>query len=204
MVKQSRFILFFSVWLVVVTVGFFVLSIYESSPGKRGETPNDWPSESQIIRVRYQPVVVMFAHPQCPCTQASLNEFSEMVQRMDGKLNAHIVFFKPDGFPDDWSKSALWESASQIPGVTVHLDAGNKEARNFGVQTSGHTLLYDDHGRLLFTGGITDGRGRSGESQSAQKLITVLNQASPLQASTAVYGCSLLNLEVVGTQTKNP
>ena len=41
------------------------------------------------------------------------------------------------------------------PGVTSWDDAGGKLAQRFGVLTSGHVLLYDTDGRLLYSGGIT-------------------------------------------------
>jgi hypothetical protein len=201
MLKRSGWLLVLAmVWIVIVIMGFRGLSKYETSPGTKGETPVSWPTQSQLMRVARFPTLVMFAHPQCPCTQASLNEFSEIVVRSNGMLDAHLVFFKPEGASDEWGKSSLWKDATRIPGVIVHLDEGNKEAAYFGVQTSGHTLLYDKEGRLLFTGGLTEGRGVVGESHGSRTLAALLNHSATVQPPTSVYGCSLLNTEIVKAQ----
>ena len=58
---------------------------------------------------------------------------------------------------------------------------------------AGHVLLYDRHGRIVFSGGITEGRGHSGDNIGKSSVESfLLNGAIPTE-KTAVYGCSLVD-----------
>src|SRR5882724_1733252 len=116
----------------------------------------------------------MFAHPRCPCTRATLGELELVMARCEGLLNAHVVFIRPDSTTEDWPRTGLWRRAAAIRGVTVHSDDAGLEARRFGVETSGHTLLYDRRGHLLFQGGITAARGHSGDNPGRSALVALL------------------------------
>ena len=80
-----------------------------------------------------------------------------MVAQSGGTIHPHVVFFKPSGTAEDWEQTDLWKSAAAIPGVAVSIDVDGAEAQRFQATTSGHTLLYDAEGKLLFSGGITSG-----------------------------------------------
>ena len=68
-------------------------------------------------------------------------------------------------------------------------------ARQFGVQTSGHTLVYGPDGSLLFSGGITGSRGHLGDNRSFAAVSRIItNHSIQLARTTApVFGCELLN-----------
>jgi hypothetical protein len=88
----------------------------------------------------------------------------------------------------------LWRSAAAQPGVTVLADEGGQEAQQFGVVASGHALLYDEQGRLTFSGGITASRGHEGDNVGADSLLAALGSSS-LESSVPtrfpVFGCAL-------------
>ena len=108
-----------------------------------------------------------------------------------GKVNAHVVFIRPEGLTEDWVKSDLWWKASAIPGVTVEIDNGNVEARRFHVETSGEALLYGSDRRLLFEGGITLSREHSGDNPGRTAITALVNWGSADESETLVFGCSL-------------
>jgi hypothetical protein len=83
--------------------------------------------------------------------------------------------------------------AAAIPGVTVIADAAGREARLFHAATSGRTLLYRQHGELLFDGGITGARGHVGENAGATTLARLLTDGSSARAATPVFGCPILS-----------
>lgn len=113
--------------------------------------------------------------------------------RSEGMVNAVVVFIKPAAFPDAWEQTDLWESAARIPGVNVMRDDEGIEARRFGSQTSGQTMLYAADGQLLFSGGITEGRGHSGENDGRNAIVSLLSTGSSGKTATSVYGCPLFN-----------
>lgn len=149
--------------------------------------------DSRIERAPDRATLIMLAHPHCPCTRASIGELALLMAHAQGRVNAYVLFLKPQGFTDDWEKSDLWRSAAEIPGVSVLKDEGGVEAARFHAATSGQTVLYDATGRLLFSGGITGGRGHSGDNAGRSAITALLNEGEAEQAETAVYGCPLFN-----------
>lgn len=189
-------------WLIVIGIGFSILSRYENSPGGSGAASIDWPAQSQLFHHTNHPTLILFAHPRCPCTKATIEELALLMACSPSPIDAHVIFFKPPGLVDDWAQTDLWRSAVRIPGVKVHLDEGNREAANFHVVTSGHALLYDAQGRLLFNGGITKARGQSGVNTGRAAIMDRLNGHSEQSyASTHIFGCSLLDLDPTCTTT---
>ncbi len=181
-----------ALWLVAVGAGFAFILNYQNVGGSTGAMPQQWPAGTQVVLDHSRDTLIMFAHPQCPCTRASVDELNRLMARSNGKVTAQVWFFKPTGFPEDWTQSGLWRSATAIPGVAVHGDIDGAESRRFGAETSGHVLLYDTRGRLLFSGGITAGRGHAGDNAGENAVISLLAGREVKLKQTEVYGCSLL------------
>jgi hypothetical protein len=179
-------------WLSLVGAGFAVILNYQNAGGRIGITPLHWPAGAAITLDHDHDTLLMFAHPQCPCTRASIEELNRLLAQSHGAVAAHVLFFKPAGFPTDWTRAGLWQSASAIPGVMVHDDLNGSQARQFGAETSGYVLLYDTQGQLLFQGGITGGRGHAGDNAGENALLSLLAGKSVNSKQTEVYGCSLL------------
>jgi hypothetical protein len=185
-------LVFGALWLLAVGAGFVVMLNYQSASGRVGLTPQQWPAGTQLTLDKAHKTLIMFAHPKCPCTRASVEELNRLLARSQGRVAAHVVFFKPDKFADDWTRTSLWWSAATIPGITVHEDLDGVQARLFGAETSGYVLLYDTHGELLFRGGITGGRGHAGDNAGENALVSLLAGQKVTLKQTPVYGCSLL------------
>jgi hypothetical protein len=184
-------IIAFVLWLAVVGGGTIEMTRYSNSPGNGGQAPTGWPADSQIPFDAGRPTLIMFAHPRCPCTRASLGELAVLLARFQGKINAHVVFLKPTDTITNWEKSDLWRTASSIPDVTVYTDNAGTEARRFHAETSGQTLLYDRSGALQFQGGITLARGHAGDNPGRSALQDLLRGGRSTVAKTPVFGCSL-------------
>jgi len=188
-----------AVWLATVITGMKLLWGYARKPGVAASAPAEWPAASRIARAD-RPVLVMLAHPHCPCTRASLAELARLMTRLEGRVDAYVLFLKPAGLGGGWEQSDLWARAAAIPGVTVLKDAGGEEAARFGAATSGQTVLYDAAGRLRFAGGITIARGHQGDSLGQALIAAVVDGKSSQLASTAVYGCSLRDPPAGGSE----
>ena len=179
-------------WLLAAGIGFVWILNYQSTSGAVGIAPEHWPTGTQITLDSQRDTLVMFAHPQCPCTRASMEELNRLLARTEGKVAAQVFFFKPDKFSGDWVHSDLWKSAAAIPGVVVREDPNGAQARLFGAETSGDVLLYDTHGQLLFKGGITGSRGHAGDNAGENAIVARLQGQAVSLKQTPVYGCSLL------------
>jgi hypothetical protein len=166
---------------------------YSNAPGPTTASPSLWPKQSQIQRAKRLPTLVMFAHPRCPCTRASIGELSVLMTRCDGQIDAHVVFLDPPEVDSEWVRSDLWRQASSIPGVRVHADKGGAETKLFQSQTSGHCVVYHEDGRLMFQGGITISRGHWGDSPGLAAIESLVLKKQFAQVRTPIFGCSLLS-----------
>lgn len=176
---------------VATLIGTGMLWRYSLVPGTAGMPPALWPPQSRLARTAGDLTLVMVVHPHCPCSRASIAELEILMTHPPQRINADVVFLRPPGFDDSWTKTNLWRSATAIPGVSAVIDDG-RETRLFGAATSGQTMVYGRDGNLLFSGGITAARGHCGDNAGAQVITTLLNQSTAkIARRTAVYGCAL-------------
>jgi hypothetical protein len=180
------------IWVAAVAFGARLLLKYENTPGRVGIVSDAWPLASAIERSTNKSTLLMLAHPHCPCTRASVGELAQIMAHAQGKVNAYVLFIKPKGAGADWDDTELRRAAAAIPGVTVLTDASGAEAGKFGVATSGHTLLFDRDGALIFSGGITASRGHAGGNAGENAILAAINGERIDQRRTPVFGCSLL------------
>jgi hypothetical protein len=178
-------------WLAIVVGGTIQLARYSNTPGNAGVAPIAWPTDSQIPFDAERPTLVMFVHPHCPCTRASLGELAVLQAQVQDRASVRVVVLKPAGTATNWEKTDLWRTASSIPGVTVYTDNDGVEARRFHSETSGEILLYDRSGTLQFQGGITLSRGHAGDNPGRSALQDWLREGHANQVKTPVFGCSL-------------
>jgi len=181
----------FAVWICGVSAGALLMTGLSSTPGPDAKAPARWPAQSAIVLSRTNSTLVMFAHPYCTCTEASVTELERLMARTQGRINAHVLFLKPAELPAGGIDSALWRRASGIPGVTVQMDTEGAEARRFGSATSGETMVYGADGHLLFHGGITLSRGHKGENHGFSAIVALSKTRPVRMAQTPVFGCSL-------------
>jgi hypothetical protein len=164
---------------------------YKSAPGTQSAAPSDWPAASRIERRHDLPTLVMFAHPMCTCTRASLSELRVLLSEFQGRVEAHVVFALPEGIGRQWNTTETWAAARSIPGVRVGRDAAGREAALFGGETSGDVVLYDRDGHLMFRGGITGARGHVGDNEGRLRLASILRRQTASPGNGPVFGCPL-------------
>jgi hypothetical protein len=188
-----------AIWLIAVGAAMLCIMRYSVSPGSPGRPPLRWPGGS-IARSTDLSTLLLFVHPHCPCSRATLSELEVLLAQSNGLLKTFIVFAKPPGAPEDWSASDLWQTARRISGATTIEDAAATEARRFNVETSGTALLYSRSGGLLFHGGLTRARGHSGDNAGRDALLALAQGTVRKSAQTPVFGCPLFN-ETCGTNS---
>jgi hypothetical protein len=184
-----------ALWLVGIGYGVNRLRHFESTPGVSGITPGVWPATSALRHQTGRSTLIMMVHPQCSCTRASLSELNTLMRQAKGQVSAYVLFIRPTGMEQGWEKSPTWSQAERIPGVSVRLDPKGAESTRFGALTSGHTVVYDPSGQLLFSGGITSARGHAGENKGSELILAQLARKTSPQAH-AVFGCPLADSPV--------
>ena len=194
-IRIAMTILIGAVWVGVLFAAHRALLGYDYEAGADAKAPVMWPHDTKLQRTGSLPTIVVFAHPQCPCTRATIEELAVLMAKAHGRATATVVFVRPDEFPEGWEKTDLWKSAARIPGVDVWSDPGEVEAERFGAQASGQTMFYDASGVLKFSGGITEFRGHSGDNAGRSALVSLALTGRADIDHTSVYGCSLKNPE---------
>jgi len=182
---------FIAAWVVLVVSGFGVLLNYGLTPGANTDAPQQWPSHSKIVPAAAQPTLVVFIHPFCPCSRATLHELQILAARCQGRVGIRVVFKEPAGHPVDWAKCELANTAKTIPNAVVLTNGTQGESELFGAATSGVAMLFDRNGKLLFHGGITASRGHEGDNLGRSSLMALIEGREPGSACTPAFGCSL-------------
>lgn len=190
---QNRFtaVVLGMAWTVAVGVGLCVVLNYETAAGSIGAVPQTWPASSTLHHSEKRMTLVMLAHPRCPCTRATIGELAQIMAEAQGKVDAYVLFFRPKEAGANWDATDLRRSAAAIPGVTVKSDLEGVEALRFGGETSGHTLLFAQDGRLLFSGGITESRGHAGGNNGESAIAAFIANAPTQIHGTPVFGCKI-------------
>jgi hypothetical protein len=178
------------VWLAVVVGGFAWLQTYKATPGEVAGPPERWPSRTAIQRDQGRPTLLLFAHPHCPCTRASVSELARLVARFP-EVSSRVLFLKPAEMPGGWERTDLWRTVASIPGAVPLRDDDGVETAIFHAATSGFTVLYDADGRLLFSGGLTASRGHEGDSFGQRRIASLLTTGSADRRDSPVFGCAL-------------
>lgn len=188
---QSSLFIVAALWAVGVGVGLKILGDYSNTPGATASSPTQWPKSTQLSLQKEQATLIMFAHPHCFCTRASLTELEHIMQKAKNNTAAWIVFLQPQGVEQGWEKTESWQMAQRIPNAMVITDTGGVEAARFGALTSGYTLLYNSEGKLIFSGGITLARGHAGDNAGERRVLSLLETGQADQHSHSVFGCPL-------------
>src|SRR5579871_5073523 len=111
-----------AVWLLGVSFGLSRLGVYESTAGSPAQPPATWPTASILPRTPGQPTLLLFLHPRCPCSRASVAELEQIVAKADSRPDIYALFCAPDGAPPDWLDTDLRDRVASIPGVRALRD----------------------------------------------------------------------------------
>lgn len=193
------------VWLGAAGAGIASLWRYSLTPAVVQKAGASWPQGSALSKAadsRFS--LVMFLHPECPCSRASVEELSVLLARHPDRILPQVVFFTPEDKKTEWSDTRLWRQARELPGVQARMDEDGREAGRFGASSSGETFVYDPQGTLVFHGGITSARGHEGDNDGLAAIEDLVGEgtgktcvACPSDergrdgVKTPVYGCPL-------------
>jgi hypothetical protein len=177
-----------TLWLGAIVSAMALLVSHSRVPGGAGAGLEYWPDDAEIPHSPGIASLVVFLHPECPCSQATIAELARVLSksRRPIQVTACLASWK-----SELNESSLWQATQRIPGVTTVADEEGRIAKWFGASTSGTAMLFDERGKLLFLGGITGARGHEGDNAGKGALIQLLNGQSRGIERAHVYGCSI-------------
>lgn len=173
-----------------------LINLYDATPGGIGAVPVRLPASSAPQTDRL-PRLMLFVHPRCPCSHASLRQLQQLLDAYPESFQPEVWLVKPPEAPADWDQGARDKISALVPAAPVFCDEGGTRARSYGARTSGHALLYTVDGQLLFSGGITALRGHEGPNAGERAIAALLTGETASRASTPVFGCPLFSAEQV-------
>ena len=186
-------ILGIALWSVAVGSGLLVLTNYSVAPGVMEPGKADWPQDTQLQLKPSGHTMLVFLHPHCPCSHATVNELSRLLADTQQQVHAQAVFFGPENRSETWSRTRLWHNARRATGVDPVVDVGAVESDRFGAISSGHVCLYSSSGERLFHGGITSSRGHECSNLATRSLTQILRCQQLVEGRFPVFGCKIAN-----------
>jgi hypothetical protein len=154
-----------------------------------------WPAESRLPRIAGRDTMLVFMHPKCPCSRATVAELERLFAPHGAPahrpLQLFIVASIPQSADASWSQTSLIERCMKLEGAQLHLDRGGVEATRFGAGVSGTVMLFDAAGVLRYEGGVTISRGHEGDNAGRNILARVLG-GKQQSGRFPAYGCGLV------------
>lgn len=180
------------IWLLISIFGVFYLFQYSAKPGASSKNSTIWPVGSHISKPKEKNTLVIFAHPHCPCSKATIRELERLIPHIKDKVDMHVVFVKPKNKNITWVKGSLWKQVQSLPSVHASIDQDGFESKVFGAKTSGQVYFYNSNNKLVFSGGITPSRGHEGDSLGRKYILDAIQSPTDEIKISQVFGCALV------------
>jgi hypothetical protein len=135
--------------------------------------------------------IVMFVHPMCPCTAASIAELDNSLARLPAEVSVTVVAVTAGLAAETLDSSRLLAELRTMPRITLQVDSTGAERQRFGAVVSGEVFAFQDDGRRVYHGGLTSGRGHVGESIGQQQLEALVRGERETPYDAPVFGCLL-------------
>ena len=179
--------------LAVVLLYIRTLSYgFATEPDACSAEDAQWPDGTAVSRSSEQLTLLLFVHPRCSCTRASVQELSRVLSRTKQLPAVRVIASCPRNATREWRESSIVADAAALPNAALIDDAWGAESARFGAVVSGTVIVFSQGGSRLFSGGVTSSRGHTGVSTGGQMLLAVLNgEAARQQAAAPVFGCRL-------------
>jgi len=178
-------------WLLCCAVVCGVLVVYSQTPGEAGAASLVLGDTQSLDLDATRPTLVMFVHPRCPCTKASLEQLARLQRQWPDRFASRVVYTIPAGMSANWHHAVLWEQASALGDCRRIEDRGGAITRMAGAATSGTVGFYKPDGQLIFWGGLTPARGHAGDSNGSDALASYM-RGQAYQDRSEIYGCPLM------------
>lgn len=179
-------------WFGLVVACFAALWTYANRPGELGYPVRN-ASTTALHLDQSRHTLVVFVHPRCPCTVATVEQIARLQRKCRGLFTTRIVAYRPSYAEAEWSEGAVLRGASRLVDCEIIDDPDAAEALEIGAQVSGTAALYAPDGTLRFWGGLTPQRGHAGDSLGLDAVAAILRGERLDSYRAPTFGCSLVN-----------
>lgn len=183
-----KFKLLMSFMFLGMLGGLHLLMNYSAEAGAHSQALHQWPVQTKLSHSN-QPHLVMFLHPGCVCSKASVAELSRLLTEAP-ELTTQVVFMQTPKLEKLYKENSLLTQVKRLPRTKIIFDQEGRESKIFGAETSGLTHLYNEQGELVFDGGLTMARGHEGDSVGKKSILAYLKGQKNIKSSL-VFGCDI-------------
>lgn len=187
------------IWMVLIGWVMRSWGDYEHTPAIQGEAPRVWPRESMLTSDSENGTLIVFVHPNCPCSRGALQTIAEAFRTSQNFVPRIYAVLSASGL-DVTLPSENLALARRIPSAEIRFDGDMSEARRFGATASGTVYFFDGSNQLRFSGGISAGRGDSFDNGFAVALFEAIRQPEFTLVAAPVFGCPLSDQRSLRTQ----
>ncbi|MGC3990136.1 MAG: hypothetical protein QM796_10740 [Chthoniobacteraceae bacterium] len=113
-----------AMWACAVVTGFALVTRYEVKPGRAEIVPAQWPQNLPVHPDGTRQNLLLFAHPQCVCTRATLTELEQILETHPGQLQVTVLMWAPSDLGEAWVHSPALAAGCQLTG-----GAGGRRSR---------------------------------------------------------------------------
>ncbi len=180
-------------WTLLLVAGQIWMLHHAFQAEKLAEAPVTLPEELRSMSGRGVATLIMAIHPECACTDASLECLARLLAIPKNRPTVVLLFAQPTGYLKTPHTTGSWREAERIPGAVLREDPHGVLCARLKLETSGETVLYDSTGHLRFHGGLTAARGDAMPGTGVDAILHA-QAGGPLatySASASVFGCSL-------------
>ncbi|MCU0711848.1 MAG: hypothetical protein MUC43_07290 [Pirellula sp.] len=193
--------MFVTTWSLLTFACFFVVLPSVGKDEVLSAAPiNQWPSTTKVSLGDSTQHLVVFVHPFCPCTRATLRNLDEALR--DSDLKVSVVQLRNEKLESSHAPISHIADLSRKNGWNLILDDNGVEARAFGAMTSGECMLFSSSGERLFIGGVTASRGHLGNNEGLDVLKGIVHRITTENRESAESGVQSLARSAT-TTTKN-
>lgn len=194
--SQSNLIRRFALVAWVVALLASITMVYRAAaatpqvaPATR-EDPSSWPAKSRWQPTPGRTTVVIIAHPECPCTRATITNLLPVLRSSTRPVDTVLILAGPAVTTQPGSTERSLVDA--LAPTALLRDRDGREAALFGATTSGHVVVFDPRASRVFSGGTTPVRGHVGPCDALDRFTRATLADQPAPAPTAVRGCPLM------------
>ena len=182
-----------ALWCGALLLALGRMWTYSMAPGAASSVPQHWPGSSLVTHSSTRATLIMFLHPRCTCSDASLIELAADRKRSSRRSCPVGADPRASRCAGGLGRHVDRRARAPLPNATIVLDRSGAEARRFGVTTSGHVVVYDAARTLQFSGGITGARGHVGDNEGLRSVVAVLRGDPTSRHTHPTLGCGLLD-----------
>src|SRR4051812_5871669 len=104
-----------ALWATAAALLFAVYVNHDLRPGAAARALGDWPEGSALAHSTEHDTLIMFLHPFCPCSKASVAQLNAVIRQLEHPPSVTFVMVRARGLDDASQSSPLLPLIEQLP-----------------------------------------------------------------------------------------